>query len=54
MCVSDGGGRNIISVDAVCTGRNGAKWSVGGAEYVHGVEDGGWFQQVKKQLFFYL
>lgn len=51
MCVSDGGGRNIISVHAVCTCRVGAKWSVGGAEYVHGIADGGWIQQVKKEHF---
>lgn len=50
MCVADGGGRNIISVHAVCTGRVGAKWSVGGAEHVHGIADGGWIQQVKKEL----
>lgn len=51
--LDDGGGRNIISVHAVCTGRVGAKWSVGGAEYVHGVADGGWIQQVKKEKAFF-
>lgn len=48
--VDDGGGRNIVSVHAVCTGRLGDKWSLDWAEYVHGVADAGWFRQVNKEL----